>query len=267
MSPLDTLRARLLPSGLNLLGVADGSAHDARVGPARQTHALMPGTRSILVVGNGGPALWRAFLADLARDTRHLTHEPHPLEAFVRREVQRADAALQDVPRRWFFAASDAPVQVDFRLLGYLAGLGADSRLRLLMHPEHGPWVGLRAACFLDAALPPATPGGPDLCTGCPAPCVSACPGQAFPQGTWDVDRCSAFHAESERCTSTCHARVACPQGAASRYPPEALAYHANSFLGRRWLREHLGVPESEDRHPGSPPLWGSWRTRIDVKG
>ncbi|WP_163988887.1 hypothetical protein [Pyxidicoccus caerfyrddinensis] len=267
MSLLDALRARLHDSGLNLLGVADLAGYDARVGAARQSQALMPGARSIVVVGNGGAALWRAFLADLERDTRRLTHEPHPLEAFVHREVQRADAVLGDLARRWYFAASDAPFQVDFRLLGYLAGLGTDSRLRLLMHPEHGPWVGLRAACFVDAVLPASTPGGPDLCSGCPAPCVSACPGGAFPGGTWDVDRCSTFHAESVQCANTCHARWACPQGAASRYPVEALAYHANTFLGRRGLREHLGVPESEDRYPGTPPLWGSWRSRIDVKG
>ena len=137
----------------------------------------------------------------------------------------------------------------------------------VLMHPDHGTWVGLRAASFVDAVLPANAPGGPDLCSGCPAPCVSACPGQSFPGGTWDVNRCSAFHAESALCTTTCHARWACPQGVASRYPVEALAYHSNTFLGRRWLREHLGVPESEDRHPGSPPLWGVWRSRIDVKG
>jgi epoxyqueuosine reductase len=267
LSTMESLRAALVPSGLNVFGVAEVSAYDAQVRPARQSGTVAPGARSILVVGSGGPALWHAFVADLQRHPRHLTHEPHPLEAFVQREVERADALLGDLSRRWFFAAADAPVQLDFRLLGHLAGLGSNSRLKLLMHPQHGTWLGLRAACFLEAVLPASAPGGPDLCEGCPAPCVSACPGSAFPEGQWDVDRCSAFHFESDRCASRCHSRLACPQGAASRYPEEELQYHADSYQGRRWLRAHLGLSESDDLHPGSPPRWGDWRTRIDVKG
>ncbi|HYO58866.1 hypothetical protein [Archangium sp.] len=267
MSLMESLRAALEPSGLNLLGVADVAAHDAQVRSARRSRALCPGARSILVVGSGGPELWWAFLGDLERNPRHLTHEPHPLEAFVKREIQRADGVLQDIPRRWFFAASDDEVQLDFRMLGHLAGLGGDSRLKLLMNARYGPWLGLRAACFLAAELPPSVPGGPDLCAGCPAPCVSACPGQAFPGGHWSVDRCSAYHAESDRCGTRCHARLACPQGARFRYPLEEIHYHSNSYTGRRWLRTHLGLSEAEDLYPGAPPLWGEWRTKIDVKG
>lgn len=267
MTLMSSLRAALDPSGLNLLGIADVAAYDAQVNPARQSHALCPESRSILVVGSGGPALWRAFLADLERNPQHLTLERHPLEAFVKREIERADAALQSISRRWFFAASDAPVQLDFRRLGHLAGLGGDSRLRLLMNAEHGPWLGLRAACFLAVDLPADAPGGPDLCEGCPAPCVSACPGNAFPGGPWDVDRCSAYHLESDQCSTRCHARLACPCGAESRYSLEEIHYHSNSHTGRRWLREHLGIAEAEDLYPGSPPLWANWRAKINTKG
>jgi epoxyqueuosine reductase QueG len=266
MTLLESLRVALAPSGLNLLGITDVAAYDAQVRPARQSHALCPASRSIIVVGSGGPALWGAFLADLERTPAHLTHERHPLESFVKREIDRADAVLQGVTRRWFFASSDAAVQLDFQLLGYLAGLGGKSRLRLLMNAQHGPWLGLRAACFLAADLPAAAPGGPDLCAGCPAPCVSACPGNALPEGYWDVDRCSAYHRESDRCATGCHARLACPRGVESRYPLEEIHYHSNSHTGRSWLRAHLGIAETADHYPGAPPLWASWRTKINTK-
>ncbi|MFP2930919.1 hypothetical protein ACLESO_38120 [Pyxidicoccus sp. 3LG] len=110
-STMESLSATLVPSGLNVFGVAEVSAYDAQVRPAQQSATVAPGARSILVVGSGGPALWHAFVADLQRQPRHLTHEPHPLEAFAQREVERADALPGDPPRRWFFAAADASVQ------------------------------------------------------------------------------------------------------------------------------------------------------------
>ncbi|HZJ63336.1 MAG TPA: hypothetical protein VFD36_07400 [Kofleriaceae bacterium] len=265
MTHLEALRAALEPSGLNLLGVADIAAYDEQAARARRSQAVCAGTRSIIVVGNGGPALWHAFLADLERAPEHLTREPHPLEAFVKREVGRADAVLDGVSRRWMFAVSDSWDQVDLRVLGYLAGLGTNSRLRLLMNARHGTWLGLRAACFVALDLPAGAPGGPDLCEGCPAPCVAACPGKAFPEGHWDVDRCSDYHLASDDCGERCHARLACPQGAESRYPPEELHYHTNNRTGRRWLRERLGIGEADDLHRGMAPLWGVWRGKINL--
>jgi hypothetical protein len=256
------------PAGLNLVGVADPARYDAVVAPARQSAALLAGTRAIVVVANGGPALWRAFSLALAADPRQLTEEPHPLDAFVQRAVAEADVALGAIHRRWFFAAANADLHLDFRVLGHLAGLGGRSRLGLLLHPRHGPWMALRAACFLDVALPFAVPDGADPCAGCPGYCASTCPGAAFPTGAWDVERCSAFHREDSRCAATCHARLSCPRGEArSRYSPDEITYHYNRELGRRELRGRIGVANEADRFAGEGPHWGVWRGRINVKG
>ena len=174
------IRETLERAGLNHLGLVAGAAWDATQPPARRTGTLFPGTRSILVVANGGRALWDAFLDDLRRDPSGLTTEAHPLDAFVERAVRSTEAAFGDVPRRWFWATDTADVVLDFRVLAQLAGLGAPSRLGLLLDARFGPWVGLRAACFLAADVPdlpaPALPA-PDLCAPCEAPCRAACPG------------------------------------------------------------------------------------------
>lgn len=60
-----------------------------------------------------------------------------------------------------------------------LAGLGCVGRNNLLVTPQHGPRVRLRALT-LDADLPSTGPVGFDPCAGCLAPCRSACPRQAF---------------------------------------------------------------------------------------
>jgi epoxyqueuosine reductase QueG len=263
---LAAFSAAVAAAGCNLVGVANVSAHDARVGPERRSQVLLPGAQSIVVLASGGATLWRAFLADLERDRRHLTEERNPLDAFVARSVLGADGLLGETKRRWFFAAADAELHLDFRLLGAIAGLGAASRLGLLLHPRFGPWLGLRAACFLACALPESA-ATPDLCAGCPAPCAAACPGGAFPAGRWDVDRCSAFHTESAVCESSCQSRRACPVGGDERYPDEAIAYHYNRTEGREWLRAHLGIAAGEDRFAGEGPHWQTWRARVDVKG
>jgi len=257
----------LAPSGLNVVGVADPARWDALAGPAHQSGVLLPGARAFLVVGNGGSAFWEAFLADLEAEPGHLIDDPNPLDSFARRSVLAADAALDGIPRRWFWAAMDTDVHLDFRVLARLAGFGAGGRLGLLMHPVHGPWLGLRAACLVAADLPRAVPSEADPCAGCPAPCVAACPGGAFPTGRWQVDACSSFKLAGPVCEGTCHARVACPAGAGSRYPAEQLRYHSHRASGRAWLRSRLGVPEGADRFAGDGPWWGDWRSRVDVSG
>lgn len=263
----DAFRARLADAGLNLTGVASAAAWNAAMPPARQTGALLPGARAILVIGNGGSALWNAFLEDLRADPRRLTDEPHPLDAFVRRRVADADPLLGEARRRWFWATADADVHLDFRVLAHLAGLGAPSRLGLLLHPKWGVWMGLRAACLLDAELPFSTPSTAAPCVGCPAPCRTACPAGALDDGAWNVEICTKFHAEDTRCERSCAARLACPIGQEHRYLPEHYAYHAHRESGRRWLRAHLGLDAGADRHEGEGPYWGNWRARVDVKG
>jgi hypothetical protein len=266
---LGRLRQGLAARGLNLCGVAGPAAYDAAVGPARRCAALFPAAGAIVVVGSGGPALWRRFRARIAADRAALTAHAHPLDRMVGDLVAEVDGATSGGPaRRWFFAALDAELHLDFRVLGQLAGLGGRSRLGLLLHPEHGPWVGLRAACFVAAALPPTGPDESDPCAGCPGYCAAACPGGAFPGGgAWDVGRCGDFHLQSDTCRASCRSRLACPKGAAHRYPPDEITYHYDPEAGRRLLRREHGIAEGDDPFRGDGPAWGTWRATVDVKG
>jgi len=60
-----------------------------------------------------------------------------------------------------------------------MAGLGCIGRNNLLITPEFGPRVRLRAV-ILSAALPPTGPIAFDPCEGCDAPCLAHCPQRAF---------------------------------------------------------------------------------------
>ena len=258
MDLLSDLRDRLLPFGLNHLGVASAEAYDRSAKAALRTQELMPGTRSILVVGSGGPDLWEALMADLRRDPTGLTEQAHPLDAFVERGIAATGPLLAGVTHRWFLTTATAPVHLDMRTLAVLAGLGAKSRLGLVLDRRFGPWLGLRAACFLASELDP-SPIADELCTGCGAPCMMRCPGNAFVDGQWNVGRCAAFHAVSETCHGICHARLACPVGVAEQYPELERRYHDDRKNGRAMLRAHLGISVAQDRHAGDGPHWDEW--------
>ena len=60
-----------------------------------------------------------------------------------------------------------------------MAGLGCIGRNNLLITPQFGPRVRLRAV-ILSAALPPTGPSTFDPCKECDAPCLAHCPQKAF---------------------------------------------------------------------------------------
>ncbi len=237
------LTRSLTPHGLNLVGAADVASYDAAV-PDRWTigpHA--PDVRSLLVIGNGGGALWEAFRRRLAHDAA-LRRTSDPLDAFTRQVVTAAVAPLAAElgrPIPLVFPADRGPPALSFVHLAECAGLGRPSLLGILVHPEFGPWIALRAALLLPfraSAARPAEDFHP--CPTCvERPCIAACPGGAIGPGGWDVPCCAAHRLSGagDGCDAGCHARIACVYGQTHRYPPEALAFHqahARGAMARR---------------------------------
>jgi len=71
-----------------------------------------------------------------------------------------------------------------------LAGLGTIGMNNLLITPEFGPRVRLRAL-LLDVDLAPAGPIDFAPCAGCAMPCRSACPQEAFKHGAYSRTLCN----------------------------------------------------------------------------
>jgi hypothetical protein len=242
--------------GLNRWGVVGAEAYDDNASEGLGTADLAPWSRSILVLASGGPALWADMLEAMHLDPRRLTDEAHPLDAHVTRLTDAAP--MGGIRHQWFLATATAPVQLDFRTLAVLAGIGSPSRLGLVIDPELGPWMGLRAACFVDVLLPASSPA-PDVCDGCSAPCMGACPAGALSSGQWDVTTCASYHRDSTDCAQTCHSRMACPVGVSHRYSDLERVYHYDRAAGRVALRAALGIKDGDDRFSGVGPHWGDW--------
>ncbi|MFT5686863.1 MAG: ferredoxin, partial [Myxococcota bacterium] len=244
MNWVDEIRASLGKAGLNVFGVADGRGLDH----------ILPGCRSVVVFASGGTALWEAMCVNLSAHPAHLTDEDHPLDAFVARSIAAADPT-PPASRRWVRCAAQPEAFVDFRPLAHGAGMGWTSRLGLLLHPEFGPWLGLRAACFTTEALPVSGPvSGENPCDACPGHCASACPGGVLSEGPLNIRQCAAFHLTSDACHGRCHARLACPVGARHRHGTLQHHYHNERIDGRGLLAEALGI--TDDARSGVGPHW-----------
>lgn len=228
---LRSLRTRLAPAGLNLIGATSVAAYDAVAPPGWRLGAEHAGVRAIVVIGNGGRAFWDAFTRDGSRAGMR-----DPLDAFTRATVEAAVAPLApDVGGvvRVVYPFDVRPPRLSFVHLGRCAGLGAPSRLGMLVHPEFGPWMALRAALLLPVVMEAPRPAARfDPCPACTdRPCETACPAGAVTARGWDIPVCAA-HRLAERgdaCGGGCQARIACVLGVAHRHPPEALAFHQAS--------------------------------------
>jgi len=246
----------LASTGLNHWGAVTPERYDKVAKPGLKTADLFADTQSILVFASGGRALWDAFIADLSRNPRHLDGEQHPLDAFVMRSVEAASMTLSGASHRWFFAAAEADVHLDFRTLAVMAGLGVPSRLGLVIDKEFGPWMGLRAACMLQIPIEE-TAAQEDLCAACASPCIPACPASALEGGQWSFETCASFHRSSDTCSTQCVARSSCPVGEGYRYSEAQTRYHYNRAIGRVELAQSL---EIEDKiFEGLGPLWADW--------
>ncbi len=222
-----TLATRLAPAGLNLVGTVDVADYDAAVPPQHALSALIPSARSAVVVGNGGGAFWSAYRRHCAE---HPGYDalPNPLDAFTRVVVEAAMGPLGATAQA-IFPFDYARRPVSFLALGELAGLGRRSVLGVLVHPEYGPWMALRAAVLLpERVVAPRPADGFDPCPTCvERACMPACPAGAVGAGGWDIPRCAAHRDRiDDPCAPRCHARWDCVLGRAHRYPLDEVGYH-----------------------------------------
>jgi len=216
-------------SDFNIVGVIGPETYDAIVGCPWGSQRILPGSRSIIVLGTGGSAFVRRFLEDPSEGE-------DPLDAYTITRVDRVRDHLRDegfASAAGYYWERRQGEYADFVAIAEAAGLGARSKLALLIHPEFGPWFGIRALVFTDKALAPTevTPLDPfDPCTGCPAPCETACHGAAVGI-PFDGAACVSQRRAGVTCQLECDARRACIIGREHAYDADVEAFHMAASL------------------------------------
>jgi hypothetical protein len=245
LSPLlAEVRRRAGDAGLNLLGLVDAERFDAAQTRERRVRSIAPQCGTVLVVGSGGRALWQQF----ARRTAASGRSAARADSYAWGVTQDIESTLRAAAIVCRTIAGPCDVRLPFTRLGEAAGLGTVSPVTgLLLHPDFGPWVRIRAAVLADGK-----PFGPiadasiserfQPCCGCSRPCVAACPvGVHDGLGGQDLGRC-ASHRHEGNCESHCSSRSACPVGSAHRDADGEHVHSHSHSLGamRRWFG--LGV-------------------------
>jgi hypothetical protein len=221
---LDDLAVALQPLGMRLRGgFSPVTPEDAvpEAGPGRPA-------RTLLLVGNVGPAMYDPFFA-----ATESTSPINPLDSWTRREIEPIAARFDALALFPFGGPPWHPFQ---RWAKRAEGLQA-SPLGVLIHPEYGLWHAYRAALLFDRAiaLPPKPPTATHPCDTCASkPCLSTCPVGAITPAGYGVEACARHTVgpEGAECRfGGCLARRACPVGRDYLYPPRAMAFHMAAFL------------------------------------
>lgn len=193
----------------------------------------LPGTgrASVLMVGNVGGSMWRAFDADPSVDR---TSE-NPLDDWTRARIQPIAAEFGALAVFPF----GGPPYLPFQRWAMRAEPVHPSPLGILIHPRYGLWHAYRAALVIGGTVdvPPREAEASSPCRACAdKPCLSTCPVGAFTRQGYDVAAC-AGHVRgplgADCRNGGCLARRACPIGAGYAYPPEEGAFHMAAFLAR----------------------------------
>jgi hypothetical protein len=189
--------------------------------------------RTLVLVGNAGPALYDAFFADCK--TTGPGTGGNPLDDWTRRVVM---PIAESFGARAAFP-SDGPPWLPFQRWAMRAEGVRASPLGVLIHPEFGLWHAYRAALVFDRVLdlPPLRARAHPCDTCADRPCLTTCPVGAVRVAGYAVDNCARHVAsrDGQACRSIgCLARRACPVGADHRYPDRAMAFHMAAFLRGR---------------------------------
>jgi epoxyqueuosine reductase len=230
---LQDIGAALAPHGLNLVGTTTIAAYETLVPSQYHVVSLLPQAKTLVVIGNGGGEFWAGFQAYCHARPGYLQEHEHPLDDYTVETIENALAlCLQrsGAVYRYLYPFRFWIEPVSFMHLARAAGLAGPSILGVVIHPEYGPWLALRAALLIDQDLyaPPIAPGF-DPCPTCrERACMAVCPASAVSaEKGWDIPACVRHRLRSPGdCTNRCHARYDCVYGRAHRYPPDELQYH-----------------------------------------
>jgi ferredoxin len=192
--------------------------------------------RTVVLVGNAGAAMWRAFAARTPTEATR-----NPLDDWLRPPLL---AAAASVGGHAVFP-NEGPPFVPIQQWGARAEPIHRSPIGIMIHPEFGLWHVYRAAILLAEPIDlPERIAAPSPCDACAKkPCLQVCPADAFLPDRFDGASCVTHVASDEgaNCRERgCLARRACPVGRDYLYPREAQAFHTAAFV--RSARKIFGV-------------------------
>jgi hypothetical protein len=172
-----------------------------------------------ILVGNT-KALWPAFFRAY-QDNTSLRSNPNPLDSYTETSFREALAGV-DLPYEIRFGHSATPSPVAMQTLAHISGLAHLSPSHLNIHPDHGPWIALRAAIVWNWQEELTEPSLKDPCQGqCKHVCIPL-----FDAALTAMDKDHTHQQMLTNWQAWLKVREACPVGRDSRYCEAQIRYH-----------------------------------------
>ena len=184
---------------------------------------------TLLMVGNAGSAMWRAY------QRAGTTAGEHPLNTWVEAVLDMTADAFDG---RALFPFSGPPY-FPFQRWAQRADNVWPSPIGILIHSEYGLWHAYRGALVFDRQVHlPAKPARERPCDSCEQrPCLSTCPVRAFSESGYDVSSCVSHvtRRDGRDCIELgCRARRGCPVGRDYMYSTPHAKFHQQAFVRAR---------------------------------
>lgn len=231
---LQRLKSISRDSGFNIIQTISACAYNNLVSKQKSASEILPGARSITLIGFGGNAFWETFNDYLDSNPDFKEVNEDLIDNYSLLVFEELSGVLNEngVKHRAIFPFGAEGTALDFVKLGQVSGAGVSSLLGILLHPVYGPWISLRGALITGLNLDRYdSPLDFEPCPSCHKPCISACPANTVSESGWDWESCMRFRLAEDTCSSSCASRRACPYGKALQYSEEQMAYHHKFVL------------------------------------
>jgi epoxyqueuosine reductase len=156
-----------------------------------------------------------------------------PLDRWSRRVIE---AVAGDLGAIAIFPFGGPPYQ-PFQRWAARGEDAAPSPVSMQVTPGRGLWTSYRGALGFAEVFASGQTAAANPCPACPAPCLIACPVDAFAGGAYDVPRCVAHIASPDGVACReggCLVRHACPAGRAAIPPADQRRFHMDAFIRAR---------------------------------
>jgi hypothetical protein len=180
------------------------------------------GRRALAAVVGNTKSIWPRIRAALEREPQRLS-APHPFDRYVEESLNQA---CESVPVRVvIFWTHESQLRVLLiQRIAQVVGLAALSPSHFSIHPDYGPWVGLRAVAVFDVdgpSEPPPLLKNPS--EHCSQPCM---PPFQEAQSVAAQSFVPLAVAIKENWRRWARVRQVCPVAQAEQYSDEQLEYH-----------------------------------------
>lgn len=211
----DEIETKVSTTGLSVVGAFHPEATDG----------VDEAIKTLILLGPKGPEMWWNFSAS----AEYSDGTPNPLDRWSERVI---GALAEEFVAIAVFPFGGPPWQ-PFQKWAARGENAVSSPVSMQVTQGRGLWASYRGALGLNQRVDLPEQSTMSPCKDCEAPCLNACPVDAFAGGSYDVPRCTAHlkSAEGTACKTGCLVRTACPYGQRIKLPIAQRAFHIDAFL------------------------------------